>query len=214
VSGGVLFLLLRHWPGSLTSYPKRVSARCEPGRSRFGFAAAVGQDAGVRVEQVNGVEDPELVEGLAEVLADCVAGGASVNFVQPFGIDDARDWWRANIGAAQALTWVARENGGRVVGVVRLMLATQPNAPHRAEVVKLLVHRDARGQGCASQLLDAVEDGARRMGRSTLVLDTETGCPAEGMYARRGWQRIGVIDNFALAADGRMSSTTIMAKYL
>lgn len=168
----------------------------------------------MRVEQVTGVEDPELVEGLAEVLADCVAGGASVNFVQPFGVDDARAYWRANLGAEQALTWVAREDGGRVVGVVRLMLATQPNAPHRAEVVKLLVHRDARGRGCASRLLDALEDAARRLGRSTLILDTETGSPAEGLYARRGWRRIGVIDNFALAADGGMASTTIMAKHL
>lgn len=168
----------------------------------------------MRVEQVTGTADPELVEGLADVLADCVAGGASVNFVQPFTVDDARAWWRAALDAGQAHTWVARADAGRVVGVVQLVPAPQPNARHRAEVVKLLVHRDARGHGCAGRLLAAVEDGARRLGRCTLVLDTETGSPAEGMYARRGWQRIGVIDDYALAADGHMSSTTIMAKYL
>jgi GNAT superfamily N-acetyltransferase len=168
----------------------------------------------VRVEQVTGVEDPELVEGLAEVLTDCVAGGASVNFMLPFGIDEARAWWRANLGAAHALTWVARTDGGRIVGVVRLMLAPQPNAPHRAEVVKLLVHRDARGQGCASRLLAALENGARRLGRTLLILDTETGSPAEGIYARRGWRRVGVIDDYARTADGGLASTTIMAKHL
>lgn len=168
----------------------------------------------MRVEQVIGPVDRELVEGLAEVLADCVAGGASVNFVAPFTIDDAKAWWRASLDAGQAHTWVARADDGRVVGVVQLVPASQPNARHRAEVVKLLVHRDARGHGCAGRLLAAAEDGAWRLGCSTLVLDTETDSPAEGLYARRGWQHIGVIENFARTTDGRMASTTIMAKYL
>jgi GNAT superfamily N-acetyltransferase len=167
----------------------------------------------MRVERT-GRNGAGVEEGLADVLVDCVAGGASVGFMAPLDREEARRWWRAALRDRDGLTWVARQDDGRIVGVVRLVLATQPNGRHRAEVAKLLVHRDARGQGCASLLMSAVEDGAARLGRSVLVLDTETGSPAEGRYEHWGWQRIGVIDDYALTPDGRLASTTIMVKRL
>jgi GNAT superfamily N-acetyltransferase len=160
------------------------------------------------------VDGPFVETGLADVLVDCVAGGASVGFVTPFGHDEARQWWREALRDPYGLTWVAIQDDGRIVGVVRLMLATQPNGTHRAEVSKLLVHRDARGQGCAAQLMSAVEEGARELGRSVLTLDTQTGSPAEGLYERRGWRRVGVIDDYATTPDGQLAPTTIMAKRL
>jgi GNAT superfamily N-acetyltransferase len=170
------------------------------------------QDVAMRVEQlveIDGVED-----ALADVLVDCVAGGASVGFLAPLDRGEARRWWRAALRDPDGLTWVARRDDGRIVGVVRLVLSTEHNGRHRAEVAKLLVHRDARGQGCASLLMSAVEDGARRLGRNVLVLDTQTGSPAEGHYEHWGWQRVGVIDDYALTPDGRLAPTTIMAKHL
>jgi GNAT superfamily N-acetyltransferase len=101
-----------------------------------------------------------------------------------------------------------------VVGVVRLILAALPNSVHRATVAKLLVHRDARGQRCASNLMSSLEEGARRLGRSLLILDTHTGSPAEAMYERWGWQRVGVIQDYAAIPDGRLVPTTYMAKHL
>ncbi|MBC6447709.1 GNAT family N-acetyltransferase [Actinokineospora xionganensis] len=167
----------------------------------------------MRVELVKEFDDG-LVDGLAEVLVDCVASGASVGFVGVLAQERARAWWRSVIGDPDALTWVARDETNRVVGTVRLALATQDNGPHRAEVVKLLVHRDARGKGCASALMAALEDTARALGRRVLVLDTQTGSLAEGLYARRGWQRVGTVDDFALTPDGVLAPTTIMVKHL
>ncbi len=167
----------------------------------------------MRVERLTSADDV-VVDDLADVLVDCVAGGASVGFVAPLGQDAARAWWAGALRDPDARTWVARGDGGRVVGVVRLLPAPQPNARHRAEVAKLLVHRDARGRGCAAALMAALEDGALRLGRTLLVLDTQTGSPAEGWYARRGWHRVGTIDDYAVAPDGGLTSTTIMAKRL
>jgi GNAT superfamily N-acetyltransferase len=168
----------------------------------------------VRVELLTDVDSPAVADELGEVLADCVAGGASVGFLAPFGRDEARRWWAEALPDPDAVTWVAREDGGRIVGVVRLVLARQPNGTHRAEVVKLLVHRDARGRGCAARLMAALEDGARGLGRTVLTLDTQTGSPAESLYLRRGWRHVGVIEDYALTTDGVLAPTTIMAKHL
>src|SRR5689334_6486363 len=111
---------------------------------------------------------------LAERLVECVEGGGSVGCGAPFGHGEARQWWRCALADPGSVTWVARHDG-RVVGVVRLVLAGQANGRHRAEVSKLLVHRDARGLGCAGLLMSAVEDGALSLGRTLLTLDTQTG---------------------------------------
>src|SRR5690242_11980546 len=129
----------------------------------------------VVVEQVKSLDG--LIDGLADLLADAVEGGASVGFVSPFGPRDAARWWRSlsgDIESGRLILLIAREQG-RIVGTVQLRLAPLPNARHRAEVAKLLVHRDARRRGLARRLLAAIEDVARREGRTLLVLDTISG---------------------------------------
>jgi GNAT superfamily N-acetyltransferase len=159
-----------------------------------------------------------LAAELASVLADCVEGGASVGFVLPFTVEDARAWWLDALAEPGALTFVARPDdgagGGRAVGVVRLHPVAKPNGSHRADVAKLLVHREARGRGVARALMDALEAEAARRGRWLLVLDTETGSPAEGLYARRGYERAGTVPAYAGVPDGTLVPTTFMWKRL
>lgn len=88
------------------------------------------------------------------------------------------------------------------------------NAPHRAELTKLLVHRDYRGRGLASRLVAAAEGAAARAGRTLLVLDTESGSPAEGIYERWGWRRVGTIEGYAVNPDGGVRGTTLFSKVL
>ncbi|GAA4353558.1 hypothetical protein [Angustibacter luteus] len=94
------------------------------------------------VQLLDADPDPEVVDGLSDVLVDCVAGGASVGFLTGLTAD--------------------------AVG----------------------------------------------LGRTLLVLDTETGSDAESLYARRGWRRVGSIEDFALTPDGALSGTTIFSKRL
>jgi GNAT superfamily N-acetyltransferase len=100
---------------------------------------------------------------------------------------------------------------GRFVGTVQLGLNTPPNQPHRADVRKMLVHRAARRRGIGAALMHAVEDEARRRGRTLLVLDTASG-DAERLYVRGGWQRVGVIPDYALWPDGSFCDTTVFWK--
>jgi GNAT superfamily N-acetyltransferase len=166
--------------------------------------------------QITVVEDPTeaLLAGLAEVLADCVAGGASVGFLWPLPVEEARRWWDGVITDGTTLTWAAVDDTGTVVGCVRLALGAPANGRHRAEISKLLVHRSARGKGLATALMASAEQEAIRRGRSLLLLDTQTGSPAERLYARSGWAVVGVVDDYAALPDGRLAGTTIMAKRL
>jgi acetyltransferase len=169
----------------------------------------------MRIELLVGAQPDEVAAGCADVLVDCVAGGASVGFLDPLDPAEARAWWRRTLADPQAMTWVGRdEETGRIIGTVRLILAGLPNAPHRAEVSKLLVHRSRRGRGEGSALMSTVEEAARRLGRTTLILDTQTGSLAEGLYERRGWERVGVVEEHALTPDGKLAPTTIFTKRL
>lgn len=166
--------------------------------------------------QVELLDDPDEddVRDLAHVLVDCVDGGASVNFVAPLPLEDATEWWRAALEQPHALTWVARGPSGRIVGCVRLVLAQQPNGLHRAEVSKLLVSTAARRTGCAAALMHALESWADEHGRHRLVLDTETGSPAEEVYERLGWTRVGTIPDYALTSSGELCGSTFFTKSL
>ncbi len=158
--------------------------------------------------------DEDDVAELAAVMVDCVDGGASVNFLRPMALEDAVTWWMTALVDPHSRTWVARDDDGTIVGCVRLGLAQQPNGRHRGEVGKMLVHRRARGRGTARELLAQLEAWAAEHGRHRLVLDTETGSDAEKVYQQLGWTRVGDIPDFALTADGDLTSTTYYTKSL
>jgi GNAT superfamily N-acetyltransferase len=154
-------------------------------------------------------------DALAGLLTDVVAGGASLGFVAPFSHADALAWWREDLAPALAdgrlLVWVARD-GDRPVGTVALAPSGKPNGRHRGEVVKLMVHRDARGRGVARALLATVERAAAEAGLTLLLLDTETGSDAERLYRAAGWIRHGAVPGFATDPAGRLRATTLFHK--
>ncbi len=94
---------------------------------------------------------------------------------------------------------------GKIVGTVQLGLDTPPNQPHRADLKKMLVHRSARGRGIGAELLAQIEVEAIRRGRWLLVLDTVPGENGYRLYKRAGWTESGIIPNYALFPDGRLS---------
>ncbi len=158
----------------------------------------------------------EQLDGLARVLEDCVAGGASVSYMAPFSHEDARGVFEAfatEVEQGRRLL-LAAFAGGEVVGTVQVILAVPPNQPHRAEIAKLLVHRSARRRGVAERLMERAEAEARAEGKTLLVLDTVTGDAAERLYERLGWTRVGVIPGYALYPDGRPCDTTVFWKSL
>lgn len=155
------------------------------------------------------------IPDLAELVLDVVDGGASVNFMAGVTAAEASVWWEAAdaVASGRSTAFVAMR-GERIVGSVLLIRATQANAPHRAEIAKVLVHRDARRHGLGRRLMQAAEERARADGRWLLILDTVTGAPADRFYRSLGWQKAGVVPNFALEPDGRLVSTTYFWKDL
>ena len=163
-------------------------------------------------------EEPALARALADVLIDCVEGGASVSFMWPLARDQALAFWQSVIDSAQRgerIVLVAEEiNSGAIVGTVQVVFAVPDNQPHRADVAKMLVHRRARRRGLGAALIQAAEAAARQAGKTLLVLDTVTDGPAERLYARQGWQRLGMIPGYALWPNGALCDTTYFYKTL
>jgi GNAT superfamily N-acetyltransferase len=156
------------------------------------------------------------LDELADVLADCVAGGASVNFLSPYPPNEARRFFdKVASGVVSGdIVLLAARLDGRIVGTVQLGLDTPPNQLHRADVKKMLVHRSARGRGIGAALMSAIEDEALRHGRWLLVLDTVPGESGHKLYLRLGWQQSGTVPDYALFPDGRLCDAAIMWKRL
>lgn len=159
---------------------------------------------------------------LALLLVDAVDSGAAVSFLQPLSVELAETWWRGQLESAarsakekSPIVLVAREPAGRIVGTVQAQPAWAPNQPHRAEICKMLVHREARRQGLGRRLMNQIEQAARAAGFTLLTLDARGGGPAEALYRAMGWTFVGEIPDYAIDADGRgMHSTVIFYKKL
>jgi GNAT superfamily N-acetyltransferase len=169
----------------------------------------------IRIRSLQTLGERE-IEGLSDVLIDCVEGGASVSFMLPMSRAKADAFWRgtaASVARGERVVLVAEEATGTIVGTAQVILAQPENQPHRGDLAKMLVHRRARRRGVGAELLAAAERSALSAGKTLLVLDTASD-DAERLYARHGWQRCGEIPNYALWPDGRPCATTFFYKFL
>jgi GNAT superfamily N-acetyltransferase len=171
----------------------------------------------VIVRRVGATEAAACAEALADVLIDCVEGGASVSFMPPLPREKAVAFWRSvasGVDRGERVLVVAEDGEGQILGTVQLVLSMPDNQQHRGDIAKMLVHSKARRRGIAQRLMAAIEDEARKEGRTVLVLDTVTGGDAERLYERAGWQRVGVIPKYALMPTGEFCATTVFFKHL
>ena len=164
--------------------------------------------------------DPSTLPGrlaeLSALLLDAVESGASVGFLLPLTVAQAQAYWESAAAevADQKITVLGAELDGQLVGSVQVIPATRDNAGHRAEIAKLLVHRRIRRRGIGRQLMIAAEDMARSKNRTLLVLDTETGSPAEALYRNLGYTAAGHVPDYARKPEGELRPTTLMWKVI
>jgi GNAT superfamily N-acetyltransferase len=170
----------------------------------------------LEIRQLTALEGRQHLPALAQVLLDCVAGGASVSFMASLTLAAAESFFEKVVHDVELghRILLAAFLDSQLVGTVQVHLATPPNQPHRADIAKLLVARSARGQGIAARLMQQAEQASRLAGKTLLVLDTVTGETAERLYTRLGWTKAGIIPNYALFPDGRFCDTTIFWKQL
>lgn len=169
----------------------------------------------IQIRRLREISDAQ-IEALAEVLIDCVEGGASVSFMHPLARSRAIKFWRdvaTSVVAEQRTLLVAEDQQG-ICGSVQLIANLPENQPHRADLAKMLVHRRARKQGVGAALLRAAEAAALASGKTLLVLDTVSGGDGERLYSRLGWTRVGEIPNYALYPNGLPCNTTFFFRDL
>ena len=136
---------------------------------------------------------------LIDLLRDAVESGASV---------------ATATGEGSRIVLAAHDAELGLVGSAQLDLAMRENARHRAEVSKVMVHRQARRRGVGRALMLALEGQARRLGRTTLILDTRQGDPSEALYRGLGWTFAGAIPAYARSATGALDATAYYYKLL
>ncbi|MBP7556316.1 MAG: N-acetyltransferase [Chitinophagaceae bacterium] len=156
------------------------------------------------------------VAALSALLIETVAQGGSVSFMHPLQPADATEFWQSSLAAAS--------NGKRVVlgafdkellvGTVSLLVDCPPNQPHRAEIAKMMTAVSHRGKGIARMLLRQAEDIAKEKGRTLINLDTAEEEGAAGFYEKLGYQRVGLIPDYALKPYGGLTGTIIYYKRL
>ena len=157
------------------------------------------------------------IDELSDILETCVNDGASVSFMLPFTSEKSRPFWMSvaqSVDRGERIVLGAQDAQGVLVGTVQLIIDQPENQPHRADVAKLLVHTSARRGGVARELMNGLERCAHQQGKTLLVLDTATGSSAELFYHNCGWQKVGVIPDYAKMPDGTLTGTTLFYKML
>jgi GNAT superfamily N-acetyltransferase len=153
---------------------------------------------------------------LAELLIDAVDSGASIGFMPPLRESDALEYWSSVIAAMRdgSRILLAALDAGVIQGSVQLALEMRANGDHRAEVMKLFVHRRARRRGLSKALMAAAESTARKLGRTLLVMDTRQGGEADQMCQSLGYIRFGEVPGYARSGDGRLHTTAFYYRQL
>ncbi len=154
--------------------------------------------------------------GLVGILVDSVNDGASVGFHRPMDPAEAVAYWQgvcADVEKGRVLLFAAWVDG-QLAGTAQLQPSPKPNGRNRAEVAKVLVHSAFRRRGIGRALMDALEAEARRLDRTTLVLDTRLGDAGEPLYTSCGYTRVGVIPAYVIDEDGRPDATVFYYKLL
>jgi ribosomal protein S18 acetylase RimI-like enzyme len=158
--------------------------------------------------------EPNAIEQLVGILVEAVASGASVSFMDPVAPDVARDFWTDSLTRADAGTRVVLGawDGEVLAGTVTLELAMPLNQRHRGEIAKLITALGYRQRGIARALMLEAERLAFERGRTLLVLDTAEEGGAAPLYEALGYQRVGVIPDYALKPQGGLTGAIFLYK--
>ncbi|MBP2002756.1 ribosomal protein S18 acetylase RimI-like enzyme [Paenibacillus shirakamiensis] len=155
---------------------------------------------------------PEVTVQLSSLLIEVVDQDASLGFLPPLGIDEARTYWEGVL-TPEVRLWVAIKDD-HILGTIQLHLVMKPNGRHRAEIAKLMVHPSGRREGIARTLMLLAEENARACNRTLLVLDTRAGDPSNFLYQSLNYIAAGSIPNYARSEKGQLDATVIYYKII
>lgn len=168
------------------------------------------------IEKLDAQRMEQLLPEYVALLRELVLDEFSLGFLPPFPSEEAEGYWRSIIDGLRQGSYIvlAATCEDKLLGSVQLELMWKPNQPHRVELQKLLVHAAERRHGIGHRLMQAAEEAARMVGRSLIVLDTQTESTAYYLYQKLGYNIAGTVPGFALLPDGSYCPTTYFYKQL
>ena len=105
-------------------------------------------------------------------------------------------------------------DGPRLTGTAAFHRNATARAAHRAEVIAVYLRAEARGQGHATRLIDALAEAARAQGILQLELDVaDWNAPAIALYERAGFSTVGRMPR-AMRDGARYTDTLVMVRAL
>jgi ribosomal protein S18 acetylase RimI-like enzyme len=154
------------------------------------------------------------ISALSRLLIETVAHRGSIGFMHPVDPEKAAAFWKDSLSAAERGERIVlgAYQGEELIGTVTLLLDCPENQPHRGEIAKMMTRVAFRGRGVASELLRAAERMAAEKGRTLLTLDTAEQEGAAGLYEKMGYERTGVIPDYALMPYGGLTGTIVFWK--
>lgn len=164
----------------------------------------------LKIEEIESIESH--IDPLSELLVKVVDDGASIGFLPPMKLADARQYWHSAL-KSDVILFIAKIDD-EIVGTIQVHFCTKQNGLHRAEIAKLMTCPNARRKGVARSLMKVAEERAINEGRTLLVLDTREGDPSNLLYQSLGYIPAGKIPNFALSGEGELDTTVIYYKIL
>jgi len=175
------------------------------------------QGTPISVRRLSGQNDAALLDALVSITADCVEGGASVGFMQPFDSERCRRHWIEvldSVNGSSRAVFAALTSTNEVVGAVQVNLSASECQPHLANLEQLLVRRPARRMGVGRTLLGEVDALARTKGLTVLTAFPSCASPAEALLLSCNWRSNGKIPRFSFAPTGEICSASVMYKLL
>jgi ribosomal protein S18 acetylase RimI-like enzyme len=152
----------------------------------------------------------ETLEELSLLLMDVVNLGASVGFLAPLSLEDAKEFW-SKVLSDEVILFVGKVDG-KIIGTIQLHLCMKQNGKHRAEIAKLLVQPNVRRMGIGKALMETAERRAVEEKRSIIILDTRAGEVSNLLYKSKGYIEAGRIPKYAESTEGGLHDTVIYYK--
>jgi ribosomal protein S18 acetylase RimI-like enzyme len=163
----------------------------------------------IQIDEINDI----YLEGLSSLLIDVVDNGASVGFLSPLVLEEAKSYWKEVLKDEGAILWIAITEG-KILGSIQLHLCQKQNGKHRGEIAKLIVHSKARRMGIGKELINIAEERAKKEELKLLTLDTRAGDVSNLLYKARGYLEVGRIPRYAQSSNGELHETVFYYKII
>ncbi|MGW6708012.1 N-acetyltransferase family protein [Streptomyces sp. NPDC054956] len=150
------------------------------------------------------------------ILAELVAGGAALGWVEPPAPDEVAELFEGVLAAVRAGDAVLRaaylgDGRGELVGVGYWQRYARPTHRPHADLEKVAVAAGAHGLGVGRALTAALVEDARRAGIEVLTLDARgDNARALGLYASLGFTEYGRLPDFVAVGERRYDKVFCM----